>query len=383
MPHRNKIKDLDAVFEINPITRDIKNVSTSKRVLVQYDHNSERFTFSLPRYIEGHDMTECNRVQVHYETNGGYKDCVELPALVESEKNPDSVVCTWLVSQNATRDIGALKFLLKFACVNNDTGEYEYIWSTGLFNGISVSEGMNNVAGVDDIPPDFLYSITQQLESKVDKDERFKLAYVSDAGTNKVLFIGNSNDSQGVNFYSKEQTDAALDNKVDKMDGLYLVKPISKKTSSNHPDGQKEWTGMSLMHSTDYSKRSDVIIPAYTSDLENDSGFVTNEQMNEAISGIQGGTGGVVDVYTKEETDNLLQNKVDKYENFGVVQVIDNDNAVDNFRSITIDVKYPNEISPLSYQIPTFNWAYEKFSRIEYAIDRIIEIQNELMGVSE
>lgn len=295
MPHRNKIKDLDAVFEINPITRDIKNVSTSKRVLVQYDHNSERFTFSLPRYIEGHDMIECNRVQVHYETNGGYKDCVELPALVESEKNPDSVVCTWLVSQNATRDIGALKFLLKFACVNNDTGEYEYIWSTGLFNGISVSEGMNNVAGVDDIPPDFLYSITQQLENKVDKDERFKLAMLGDAGTNKVLFIGDSGNSDGVNFYSKEQTDAALDNKIDKMDGLYLVKPISKKTSSNHPDGQKEWTGMSLMHSTDYSKRSDVIIPAYTSDLENDSGFVTREQMNEAISGIQGGSGGSSD----------------------------------------------------------------------------------------
>jgi hypothetical protein len=318
MSHKNKVIDSDAVFEINPITREIKNVSTTKKVLVQYDHNSERFTFMLPRHIEGHDMTECNRVQVHYETNGGYKDFAELPALVESEEKPGFVVCTWLITQKATRDIGSLKFLLKFACVNNDTGEYEYIWSTGLFNGISVSEGLNNLEGTDDIPPDFLYSITKMIE--------------------------------------------------------------------------------------------ELEIPKNTSDLFNDSGFVTNEQMNEAISGIQGGAGGVVDAYTKAEMDDLLEefypkktaldmhqnyetaldsheklfeSKVDKYDNFGVVQVIDNDNAVDNFRSITIDVKYPNEISPLSYQIPTFNWAYEKFSRIEYAIDRIIEIQNELMGVSE
>ena len=174
MPHRNKIKDLDAAFEVNPITREIKNVSTTKRVLVQYDHNSERFTFSLPRYIEGHDMTECNRVQVHYETNGGYTDRVELTQLEESTENPGYVVCTWLISRNATRDVGALKFSLRFSCVNEETGECEYSWSTGIFNGISVSEGMYNAEGIIEQNPDafdeFVKAIVKNTAEPIIKD---------------------------------------------------------------------------------------------------------------------------------------------------------------------------------------------------------------------
>lgn len=154
MPHRKKIIDTDARFEINPVTREIMNVSTAKKILMQYDHNSERFTFTIPRYIEGHDMLESNRVQVHYTTKSGYQDRVELNDLAELPEDEGKLSCTWLLSQNVTKDIGALKFLLRFACVNNVTGEYDYIWSTGIFSGISVSEGMYNAEGIIEQNPD-------------------------------------------------------------------------------------------------------------------------------------------------------------------------------------------------------------------------------------
>ena len=33
---------------------------------MQYDHNSECFTFEIPKEIEGHNVTDCNVVEIHY-----------------------------------------------------------------------------------------------------------------------------------------------------------------------------------------------------------------------------------------------------------------------------------------------------------------------------
>lgn len=50
------IVDSDPHFVIDPLTRKIIK-HTEKSILILGDHNSERFTFELPRYIQGHDMT--------------------------------------------------------------------------------------------------------------------------------------------------------------------------------------------------------------------------------------------------------------------------------------------------------------------------------------
>ena len=62
MKHSTHIKDADPYFEIKTDTREIINKSKTKTKIMQYDHNSERFTFSLPRFIEGHDMLECDSI---------------------------------------------------------------------------------------------------------------------------------------------------------------------------------------------------------------------------------------------------------------------------------------------------------------------------------
>ena len=63
--HKHPVYDTDLHLLIDPITREITNES-GKTVIMQYDHNSERFTFEIPRYVDGHDMSLCNVVEFHY-----------------------------------------------------------------------------------------------------------------------------------------------------------------------------------------------------------------------------------------------------------------------------------------------------------------------------
>ena len=152
MSHKDVIIDTDAKFEINPVTREINNASTAKTTIIQFDHNSERFGFVLPRYIEGHDMMDCNRVEIHYkntdnsskeETAGVY----EVTDMGIDEEDETRVVFSWLVSQNATQRVGMLTFLVRFSCVAED-GAIEYAWNSSIFKGILVSTGMYNSGDV-------------------------------------------------------------------------------------------------------------------------------------------------------------------------------------------------------------------------------------------
>lgn len=147
MEHKHGVYDSDTRFVINPITRQIKNDSSKKTVLMQGDHNSESFTFELPRYIEGHDMSLCNQVEVHY-LNSAAKDkesfrkgLYTVDDLQISPDDPEKVVCSWLISQNATQLVGKLSFRLRFKCVED--GVITYAWHTAINADISVSDGIN------------------------------------------------------------------------------------------------------------------------------------------------------------------------------------------------------------------------------------------------
>lgn len=163
MNHSSIINDTDKCFEIDPVTRTIKNQSITKISVIQYDHNSERFSFVLPRTIEGHDMTECNRVEIHY-INNGKPGLYEVDDLVVCEGDETKIYCSWLLSQNATKEVGALTFLLRFACVTED-GTVEYAWNTAIFKGIAVAEGMNNSEAIVEQYADVLEQWKQELEN--------------------------------------------------------------------------------------------------------------------------------------------------------------------------------------------------------------------------
>lgn len=145
MAHLHSIYDSDLHFKIDPITREITNQSERKVKLIQFDHNSERFTFEIPqRYIEGHDMSLCDRVEVHYlnanaVTKEQYSGVYEVEDLQISPNGEDVVICSWLVSRNATNIAGSLNFVLRFCCSGDD-----YVWNTDIFKGITISNGIYN-----------------------------------------------------------------------------------------------------------------------------------------------------------------------------------------------------------------------------------------------
>ena len=147
MEHKHYVYDTDTHFLIDPITRAVKNATSKKVTLIQYDHNSERFTFDCPRYIEGHDMAECNKVEVHFlnidaktqEKKTGLYETTDLQISADDES---IVSCSWLISINSTRLVGSLNFIIRYICEEN--GIVSYAWNTGVNSDIVISSGINS-----------------------------------------------------------------------------------------------------------------------------------------------------------------------------------------------------------------------------------------------
>jgi len=148
MAHLHSVKDGDTYFKIDSDSRAISNEKSKKTSLMQFDHNSERFTFELPRYIEDHDMSQSNLVEVHFinidaVTRAQNTGVYTVDDIKVSPEDSDKVICSWLISSNATRLAGTLTFIVRFCCVT-DT-KIDYAWNTdrytvGISNGINASE---------------------------------------------------------------------------------------------------------------------------------------------------------------------------------------------------------------------------------------------------
>lgn len=159
MIHEHIVKDSDKHFLIDPVTREIVNES-GKIVLVQGDHKSEQFTFTIPRYVDGHDMSLCNMVQVHYTntdkgTGAVNEDVHETSDLQISPDSEDDVIFSWLITANATQYVGSLSFSISYNCVSDD-GTIEYSWNTVDYTEISIKSRRNNSESVVTTYPDVL-----------------------------------------------------------------------------------------------------------------------------------------------------------------------------------------------------------------------------------
>ena len=104
MVHTHPVIDKDNHFIIDPISRSITKTDNKKRALMQYDHNSERLTFEIERFVEGHDLMLCNKVEVHYSNadSQARKTNFKAEAAVdgsdfELEYAPDEDNTSWVV----------------------------------------------------------------------------------------------------------------------------------------------------------------------------------------------------------------------------------------------------------------------------------------------
>lgn len=220
MSHADKIKDCDAFFVVDPITRQIINKTPAKIVIMQGDHNSERFTFSLPRYIEGHDMAESAMAKLHYKnaTKPDVEGMYWMKDLQIDPEDTEKVKCSWLISGNVTKEAGAIAFLIEFECYEED--EIVYSWHTQAHKGISVGEAFDFEEEFESKYPDIFDQWEQELFGKGNKalsKGSVSMGYYSVAGIkgyycykfiindtvsgNRVLVVTDKQYTKNDNFY--------------------------------------------------------------------------------------------------------------------------------------------------------------------------------------
>lgn len=147
MAHIHTITDSGARFPIDTATRAISFLGEHKLKLIQGDHNSERLTFEVPRFVEGHDMSLCTKVEVHFNNISADKkeqsrDVYPVDDVQVSPADDSVVLFSWLISGNATKYEGILSFLIKFTCLTGET--IDYAWHTCIYSDIHVGQGMDN-----------------------------------------------------------------------------------------------------------------------------------------------------------------------------------------------------------------------------------------------
>ena len=180
MEHLHAVTDRDSRFIIDPNTGEIQNLS-GKESVRQFSHNSERFTFELPRYIEGHDMTQCNVVEVQFcnkdekgaQERTGIYPVKDLQAVTpEAAGEEETVVCSWLIRRDSTKLAGGLEFQLRFACVED--GEITYDWPSDVFTGLKVTRSINASGQMAEDNADIIMQLSAQLDAMQQDVDKLK-----------------------------------------------------------------------------------------------------------------------------------------------------------------------------------------------------------------
>ena len=179
MSHEHSVRDVDKRFSINTITKIVTAPESNIPVFSQYDHNSEHITFEVDRFVEGHDLSKCDKVEVHYNNtaaNGramskGFYEAVDLGV---DSSDDQKVIFTWIISDMATQHAGKINFIVSFVCT--DEGDVLYRWNTKINSDLIVSDGINNVEYVEERYADVLEMWKRDLFGIGDTEEARMIA---------------------------------------------------------------------------------------------------------------------------------------------------------------------------------------------------------------
>lgn len=163
MAHTHPVVDSDSRFVINSTTRAISTTS-DKLELIQGDHQSERITFEIPKIVEGHDMSLCDRIEVHYINIDRRTKAISKDIYIADDMavDGDKLTFSWLISGNATKYYGRLNFIILFECLDSD-GNYTYKWNTEICKLLTIGEGISNTEAVAEDYSDILEKFKNEI----------------------------------------------------------------------------------------------------------------------------------------------------------------------------------------------------------------------------
>lgn len=211
--HEHSIYDTDPHFKIDPVTMAI-TTEAKKLALMKGDHNCERFTFEMPKEIEGHDMLLCDKVEIHYiniESGGPgrVEDIHEVEDFQVSPASEEVLIFSWELDGNATKYPGTLAFAIVFKCTDGDINTYQK--STDKFSGITVKDTINNSNAVVEEHSDILQQWYDKLVSAGGAtDEQITLAVERYLEENPIE----------VDSYSKDEIDQKFGEYIDEVAAL-------------------------------------------------------------------------------------------------------------------------------------------------------------------
>lgn len=174
---------------IDPITRKI-STKYEKIRLVQNDNNSIRITFEMPRYVRGHDMSNCSTAEVHYDNisidrKQKNSDVYVVTDIIVAPEDDETINFSWLVSRGATQIVGNVDFSIHFGC--NEDPDLEYAWHTTTYSGIVVLEGKHNTQSVIEKHPDLVASILEYVDKKISEFDAVDIAQETGESTESVM----------------------------------------------------------------------------------------------------------------------------------------------------------------------------------------------------
>lgn len=319
----NIIVDADEHFIIDTTTRAIVNTENKKVTLMQFDHESERYSFDVDRIIDGHDLMDCNRVQVHFINIGSNKQKHPGLYLVDDvhvkESDDSKITFSWLISQDATQLSGVLSFLVSFECVDGATVLYR--WSSSTYSAIQITAGMDNDNTIVELYADELLAWQFEMESKY-IPEIVDLHYIErDFATSaEVAAIFDLTDSDVIpsvptgpsgsygEYYTKTETDELLDDYLP-INGGTLKGMLYTEASTPYFIGKNKKVGMRAV-----DENNTVVGQFFVSDSSKEqyngyySGFVAqgNDGKNYALRISANGP-----VYRYDSTDHPIALKED------------------------------------------------------------------------
>lgn len=252
-----RVEDGDYHFLINAIDRSIEPYADStknapnavnKIKLMQYDHNSEIFTAEVPRWVEGHDMLRCNRIEVHFLNtgDGGTSEGIHLIDMDNSveiiSEDPERIMFAWPITRTATQYVGTLSFAIRFACVttveaenedDEDSIELMYAWSTLPYSKIQIGKGINNTDVITDTYQDILAQWEYKLSVGVQSVKQTSKSFDSGGVNTITVTLTNGRTStfevrnglspeKGVDYWTEED-------KAEIINSIYDVIPIAEE----------------------------------------------------------------------------------------------------------------------------------------------------------
>lgn len=285
---------------VDPVTRTI-SVPDAYRILgVESDESVKVVPFQCPKMVEDDvDLTDFT-LYINYVNAGGDFDIYSIENVKESGEN---ITFDWIIRRSVTARRGTIRFIL-CAKRSDDEGNIIQEWNTTINDECESLEGLEGAPSIADQYPDIIQQILEKLQEitgggggtggPVDQEQIQQAVndYLTKNPPSGMTTEQQQQLTKNTNDITDLKNDLVLKLNIQQgieNTGKFLgvgadgnVTPVGKPTYTANEVGARPNTWMPSAEDVG-ALPNDTEIPSKTSDLENDSGFITGVDIPEKL----------------------------------------------------------------------------------------------------